>query len=64
MRLALIVFIVACGGSKVAVDSSTDTAARADSGPDVPTVRAVPSGAMTRLAGPMLHNGPETYDNA
>ena len=62
-----VVLLAACGGSSAAVDASgvdVDDGAAVDSSIDAPACAQLPSGTLTRLAGPMLRNGPQTYDNA
>ncbi len=59
----------ACGGSGATIDASgdspSDDAANAGDASvvDASACAQLPSGAMTRLATPMLHNGPEAYDH-
>jgi predicted GH43/DUF377 family glycosyl hydrolase len=64
VRGAWLLALAACGGSSAGVDASRDGAAFFDgSAIDAPTCTQLPSGTMTRLATPMLRNGPEAYDN-
>ena len=60
MRVPLVVVIAACGGSS---GQAVDAPAADRPGPDAPACAQLPSGALTRLATPMLRNGPETYDS-
>ena len=64
VRAALVCALTAsCGNSATAVDAARDSLA-ADATADAPTCAQLPSGSLMRLAGPMLKNGPESYDNA
>jgi len=60
------VLLAACGGSPAAIDAPGGDidSATVDSSVDAPACAQLPSGALMRLAGPMLRNGPQTYDNA
>lgn len=61
MKLIVCVALAACGGSSAAVDGGRD-APKFDGSIDGAACATLPSGALTRVATPMLRNGPETYD--
>lgn len=63
MGLALVT--VACGSPSANIDATpatADTSSSTDAASDAPSCVTLPSGALTRIATPMLHNGPEAYD--
>ena len=64
LRFCALVF-AACGNSSTTVDAPGDDVvdSAVDSAGDAPACAQLPSGPLARVAGPMLRNGPETYDN-
>lgn len=57
-----LVVLCACGNSSATADARRDVGTP-DSSIDAPACAQLPAGSMTRLATPMLRNGPEAYDN-
>jgi len=57
--------LAACGGNpSTATDSGVSDGAGDGPSIDAPACKDLPSGSLTRVAIPMLRNGPEAYDNA
>jgi predicted GH43/DUF377 family glycosyl hydrolase len=56
----LLILLAACGGSTN--PGSSDAPSNGDGSIDAPACAQLPSGSLTRLATPMLRNGPEAYD--
>ena len=61
-RVVVLIAIAACGGGSS--NDQIDAPAEDAIGADAPACAQLPSGSLARVALPLLHNGPETYDNA